>query len=315
MSVRSILPLMLAGALGAVISQMVVNAQAPRAPASRATVPAVAAVPAAPAAAPALTPQAPAQPEHALPPFRPEDPPGRSLDANLFVQTSAEYRACCLQAYNLASLRLAAAVAQAAEPADRLAVVLDLDETVLDNGAFQSMMIRSKLAYDQRLWDLWEAEHWDKWELVPGAKAFILEARKAGVTVIYISNRNEKFREQTRRGLERLGIDVADEGHLKLASDTSNKTARRDAVDKDFRVVLHVGDNLRDFDEAFRSPAVAADADAAASAAAIRRRKEVVDEHADDWGNRWIILPNPIYGEWMKPLDRGLRDVDQLVPE
>ncbi|MFM7206664.1 MAG: HAD family acid phosphatase, partial [Planctomycetaceae bacterium] len=195
-------------------------------------------------AGPAPAATAPAAALHVVPFFRPEDPPGRSLDANLFVQTSAEYRACCLQAYNLAGLRLAAAVATTTAPPSTLAVVLDLDETVLDNGAFQSMMIRSRLAYDQRLWDLWEAEHWDKWELVPGAKEFILDAAKAGVHVIYISNRNEKFRGPTKRGLERLGLPLADDAHLKLASDTSNKTARRAEAEKAFTVVLHVGDNL-----------------------------------------------------------------------
>lgn len=250
-----------------------------------------------------------------IPLFRPEEPPGRSLDANLFVQTSAEYRACCLQAYNLARLRLAAAVSASTEPPGRLAVVLDLDETVIDNGAFQSMMIRSRLAYDQRLWDIWEAEHWDKWELVPGAKEFILEARAAGVTVIYISNRNARFHEQTRQGLERLGLPLADHAHLKLASDTSNKTARRAEAERAYRVILHVGDNLRDFDEAFRVSPLAADADPTAITTAIRDRKELVDRHAKDWGDSWIVIPNPMYGEWMKPLDRGLRDIDVLVPD
>jgi 5'-nucleotidase (lipoprotein e(P4) family) len=273
-----------------------------------------AAVPSACGQQPAPAPVAAAAP-HVLPFFKPEDPPGRSLDANLFVQTSAEYRACCLQAYNLASLRLAAAVAKSTSPPNTLAVVLDLDETVLDNGAFQSMMIRSRLAYDQRLWDLWESEHWDKWELVPGAKEFILEAEKAGVHVVYISNRNEKFRPETKQGLERLGLPLVDEAHLKLASDTSDKTARRTEAEKAHTVVLHVGDNLRDFDEAFRAPKLAADADAAALAAAIRHRKDAVDRHAKEWGDRWIVIPNPIYGEWMKPLDRSLLDIDQLVPE
>lgn len=273
----------------------------------------------APTARPVPAPPPPAATEAAaariVPYFRAEDPPGRSLDANLFVQTSAEYRACCLQAYALARLRLVAAVAAATVPSDRLAVVLDLDETVIDNGAFQSMMIRSRLAYDQRLWDIWEAEHWDKWELVPGAKDFILETRAAGVTVIYISNRNDRFHEQTCRGLDRLGLPLADRAHLKLATDTSDKTARRAEAERDYTVVLHVGDNLRDFDEAFRAPALPADADTATLTAAIQRRKELVDAHAQEWGDRWIVIPNPLYGEWMKPLDRGLRDVDQLVPE
>lgn len=141
-----------------------------------------------------------------IPLFRPEEPPCRSLDVNLFAQTSADFRDCCLEAYNLARLRLAAAISASTEPPGRLAVVLDLHETVIDNGVFQTMMICSRLAYDQRLWDIWEAEHWDKGGLVPGAKEFILETRAAGVTVIYVSNRNARFHEQTRPGLERLDL-------------------------------------------------------------------------------------------------------------
>lgn len=257
----------------------------------------------------------PATNARVLPMFRPEDPPGRSLDANLYMQTSAEYRACCLQAYALARMRLERIVADAAEPPARLAVVLDLDETVVDNSAFQSMMIRSRLAYDQRLWDIWEAEHWDKWALVPGAKGFIDEARRLGVTVVYLSNRNDRFRDQTQRGLERLGIPPVRESDLKLATDTSDKTRRRAEVEAEHRVILLVGDNLRDFSEEFRVPKIADDADGETLRAAIRDRKAKVDAHAAEWGDRWIILPNPAYGEWAKPLDRGARDVDQLVPE
>ncbi|MFM9058719.1 MAG: 5'-nucleotidase, lipoprotein e(P4) family [Planctomycetaceae bacterium] len=257
----------------------------------------------------------PAADARILPMFRPEDPPGRSLDANLYMQTSAEYRACCLQAFALARLRLERIVADSAEPPARLAVILDLDETVIDNSAFQSMMIRSRLAYDQRLWDIWEAEHWDKWALVPGAKGFIEEARRRGVTVGYLSNRNDRFREQTMRGLERLGIQPAHDADLKLATDTSDKTRRRADIEAGHRVVLLVGDNLRDFSEEFRVPKLADDADGETLRAAIRDRKAKVDAHADEWGDRWIILPNPAYGEWAKPLDRGSRDVEQLVPE
>lgn len=274
----------------------------------------IAALPAARSTAQEPAPR-PAADARVLPMFRPEAPPGRSLDANLYMQTSAEYRACCLQAFALARLRLERIVADAAEPPARLAVILDLDETVVDNSAFQSMMIRSRLAYDQRLWDIWESEHWDKWALVPGAKGFIDEARRLGVTVVYLSNRNDRFREQTKRGLERLGIPAARDADLKLATDTSDKTRRRAEVEAEHRVVLLVGDNLRDFSEEFRTPKLAAAADDAAIRAAIRDRKAKVDAHAADWGDRWIILPNPVYGEWMKPLDRGLRDVDQLVPE
>src|SRR3954466_13712198 len=76
-----------------------------------------------------------------------EDPPHRGLDASLYMQTAAEYRACCYQAYHLAALRLRNAAA-ARKPGEKLAVVMDLDETVLDNAGFQAMQLRSLIAFD-----------------------------------------------------------------------------------------------------------------------------------------------------------------------
>ena len=70
------------------------------------------------------------------------------------MQSAAEYRACCYQASNLALFRLKEAVAK--KPEGKLAVVADLDETILDNAGFQAMQLRSNLAYDQRLWEIWE---------------------------------------------------------------------------------------------------------------------------------------------------------------
>ncbi|MEY2490837.1 MAG: hypothetical protein QOC70_2779 [Verrucomicrobiota bacterium] len=140
----------------------------------------------------------------APPAYKAEDPPNRSLDANLYMETSAEYRANCYQAYNLALFRLKEALAK--QKSGKFAVVMDLDETAVDNSGFQAMQLRSGLGYDQRLWDAWEEQGFDKVGLIPGAKEFILEARKLGITVVYISNRNEKFREQTKKALTRLGI-------------------------------------------------------------------------------------------------------------
>lgn len=245
-------------------------------------------------------------------PFKAEEPANRGLDANLYMQTSAEYRACCYQAYNLATLRLREAVEANKGPA-KLAVVMDLDETVLDNGGFQAMQLRSNLAYDQRLWDMWEKEGADQVGLIPGAKDFILEARKLGVTVVYITNRNEKFRDSTKSILKRLEIDVKDDGQLLLSDKTSDKTERRKQVEGKYSVALYLGDNLRDFDEVFRSRKLDKPTPEDLETA-IRERKETTDKYRDVWGKKWIVIPNPAYGEWTKPLGQGKADLDRLVP-
>src|SRR5262245_45897134 len=113
-----------------------------------------------------LTAQAPA-------PFKPEVPALRGLDANLFMQTAAEYRACCYQAYNLATARLKEFHEASKGKGKKLAVVLDLDETVLDNAGFQAMLLRSGLTFDLRLWEMWEQKGTDQLGLIPGAREFI----------------------------------------------------------------------------------------------------------------------------------------------
>lgn len=248
----------------------------------------------------------------APPPYKAEEPANRGLDANLFMETSAEYRACCYQAYNLALFRLKEALAKA--KAGKFAVVMDLDETTLDNSGFQAMQLRSGLAYDQRLWDAWEEQGFDKVGLISGAKEFILEARKLGVAVVYISNRNEKFREQTKKALTRLGIAAESDSLLKLSTGTSDKTARRQEAEREYTVLLYIGDNLRDFDDALRCSKIEEETPPEELERAIKARKEAVDKQKAIWGEKWIILPNPAYGEWTKPLGRGRSDLDRLAP-
>jgi acid phosphatase len=260
------------------------------------------------------SPQVPGTPDT----YRPELPPYRGLDANLYMQTAAEYRACCYQAYNLATLRLRERVKTVKPDGKKLAVVLDLDETVLDNAGFEALLVRKGLAYDQRLWDAWEERHAQDVGLIPGAREFIREAGRLGVKVIYISNRSEKYHAADAAALEHLGIPVKPD-ELRLLTSTGDKTQRRAEVEKDYAVLLYAGDNLRDFDERFRSKVNNArektrTTDPAGQAAAIRQRKDEVDRTREKWGDEWIILPNPSYGEWTSPLGLGERDLDQLAP-
>jgi 5'-nucleotidase (lipoprotein e(P4) family) len=251
-----------------------------------------------------------------------EDPPNRSLDANLWMQVSAEYRACCYQAYNLARRRLIEKL-QSPPPggwAKPPAVVLDLDETVLDNSEFQTRLVRNGLGYDQATWDDWEKNEFASVRLVPGSKAFIEEAKRLGVAVVYITNRSQKkeLRDGTLNALELLGIEVPGDDLLG-ATDTSDKTARRAAVERRYTVLLYLGDNLRDFHEGdFRSivdntKSASRTEDADKLRAAVVARARAVDRCEDLFGREWIILPNPVYGEWAKVLGLGLADRDRLV--
>jgi len=228
------------------------------------------------------------------------------------MQTSAEYRACCYQAFNLALDRLKEAVAK--KPEGRLAVVADLDETILDNAGFQAMQLRSNLAFDLRLWEMWEENGIEHVGLLPGAKDFILQANKLSVCLVYISNRDDKYRKQTKQILARLGIPVEADDRLKLSTTTSDKTERRKEAERDFNVLLYLGDNLRDFDEKFRCRKLDETSPAKELDLAIQERHLEVDKRRAIWGEKGIIFPNPAYGEWMKPLGRGRRDYDRLVP-
>ncbi|MGL6074747.1 MAG: 5'-nucleotidase, lipoprotein e(P4) family [Fimbriiglobus sp.] len=253
-----------------------------------------------------------AQSPSAVKPFVSEDPSYRALDANLYMQTSAEYRAACYQAYTLAEMRLKESLTE--KHAKPVAVVLDLDETVFDNGGFQAAQIRSNLAYDQRLWDLWEEKHGDQVGLLPGAKEFLLNAKKLGVTPIYITNRNEKFRDTTKKILARHGLAINQEAELRLSTTTSNKTQRRAETEAIYDVVLYLGDNLRDFDEAFKCPELGKKTPDDLEQAIVAR-KNTVDLKRAEFGKKFIIFPNPAYGEWLKPLGNGKADLDRLLPE
>jgi len=214
------------------------------------------------------------------------------LGSNLYMQTAAEYRACCLTVFESAKRRLDAIDAGKLKNA---AVVLDLDETVLDNQAFESYLHRQSLEYTDDRWFVYESQFPGETRLVPGAKAFIDHAKQLGVTPVFISNRNVKYAEATAKAMRDLGIDpepVAD--RLWLKDKLSDKTDRREAVAKKFRVVMWVGDNLRDFAE---QDFLAGKGD---PAQAIAARNAAVDRAGPHWGDDWFVLPNPAYGEWDK---------------
>jgi acid phosphatase len=231
-----------------------------------------------------------------------------AVNANLYMQTAAEYRACCLQIYHWMSERLRSKLAVLPTTGAPPAVVMDLDETVLDNSRFETFLDRERLVYSDAWWDLWERDYPTEVGLIPGAKSFIGTAKDLGVTVIYITNRSTKYRAATIAALRHNGLSMRHiESRLMTKDDTSDKSLRRQKAEARYRVLLFAGDNLRDFSEEFRVPRLDSQ-DEAGQRRAIRDRQAKVDQAAYHWGTDWFVLPNPVYGEWQKALGDQPRD-------
>lgn len=230
------------------------------------------------------------------------NPQERTLDADLYMQASAEYAAVCLQTYGWALERLRARLAAQKHDGLRPAVVMDLDETVFDNGGYQALMYREKLSYTEELWGRWERDFPQDVRLVPGAKAFIDGAEQMGVAVVYISNRLTKNQSSTIAAIKQLGLSVEEiDSRLLLRDGSSDKTARRQLAMQRYQVLMYIGDNLRDFSEDFVAPRLDANDDAGQQRA-ISERLNKLERVKYRLGNDWIILPNPAYGEWQRLL-------------
>lgn len=200
-----------------------------------------------------------------------------------FQQQSAEVQALQLQAYNIATLKLDAAVAAAKDPS-KLAIVTDLDETVIDNSALLARDLANCHTYDA--WDTWLP-----WErdgtpaLIPGAKQFLQHADSLGVTIRYISDRADKQKSHTLATLNKLGLpQISVQSVLLLGP---SKVERRAIVSADHQIVLLLGDTLHDFDGRFRKTPLA-------------DQRATVAAEAGKWGGEWIVFPNASYGTWSK---------------
>jgi len=207
--------------------------------------------------------------------------PDGKLWAALWHQRAAEYKALCFQAYNVAKWRLD--IALQSNYSKPLAIITDIDETVLDNSP---NTVSQGLAGKE-----YEPEAWYKWtslasaDTIAGAASFFKYAASKPVTIFYISNRDEKERQSTLTNLQKFGLPNADTGHLLLKQNTSGKDARRQEVLKNYEVVLLIGDNLSDFSNIF---------DKQTEEPRLSATKLV----SGNFGNRFIILPNVQYGDW-----------------
>lgn len=206
------------------------------------------------------------------------------VGSTLWTQASGEWRALAYQAYNFARILLDQDLRMNRKRRMRRAVIVDVDETVLDNSRYQASLVREHKSYPQD-WTAWinRAEA----TAVPGAIEFLNYARSRGVRVFYVTNRKSIEKEGTRANLKKLGFpDVSDETLIvRTDADASSKEPRRQKIAQRYRIVLLIGDNLNDFAEALEKTTVAG-------------RIAATDQSRALFGTRFIMLPNPMYGDW-----------------
>ena len=184
-----------------------------------------------------------------------------------------------------------------------LAVVLDADETVLQNLGYEYDEALNRRSYDQERWNRWERTGANAVLAMPGAADALRAIRRAGVTVIFNSNRMAANAAQTEAALNEAGLGPAVHGQtLWLQGDVapgSAKDPRRAAIAGRYCVIAMAGDQLGDFSDLFNARDLVV---------AERRRLATGAAFAPLWGHGWFILSNPVYGS-------GLRgNLDDVFP-
>lgn len=210
------------------------------------------------------------------------------IQSALWYQQSAEMEALYYQAYNWAGKIIKERYDKDLNKPP--AVVLDIDETVLDNSPSTGFQIHEDLPYSEDNWTVWC--NLEQAEALPGSLAFTRLADSLNVEVFYISNRRQDLMNVTLQNLQKLGFPNADTLHVLLKKQTSSKDLRRELVREKYNIILLIGDNLGDFDGIFEDRTDG-------------HAKRMVSEESKLFGTEYIILPNPIYGSWDKPFRKG----------
>ena len=217
----------------------------------------------------------------------------------LWMRTSAEYRALAYQGYNVAMNAVKMAVADPSHQRKPLAIVLDADETVVDNTKLMGeSIVNGNGRFDAPWWR--QAVHQGKSQAMPGAVEFLNEVHKQGVEIFYISNRYAPVNlDVTIQNFKELGFPSVDKDHVLLFEKDSDKQPRFDMIAKKYYVVVYMGDNAGDFPIGTKGKTLA-------------ERNGIIDAHKEDFGTTFVVFPNPAYGSWVSALAKGYQN---LSPE
>ena len=217
----------------------------------------------------------------------------------LWMRTSAEYRALAYQGYNVAMNAVKMAVVDPSHQRKPLAIVLDADETVVDNTKLMGESIANGNGrFDAPWWR--QAVHQGKSQAMPGAVDFLNEVHKQGVEIFYVSNRYAPVNlDVTIQKFKELGFPSVDKDHVLLFEKDSDKQPRFDMIAKKYYVVVYMGDNAGDFPIGTKGKTLA-------------ERNGIIDAHKEDFGTTFVVFPNPAYGSWVSALAKGYQN---LSPE
>lgn len=229
------------------------------------------------------------------------------LDSALWVATSGEYYACARQTFNMAGEKLDLALRDKTWTASTEqfasgkysdlppAVMVNLDETVLNNSPYQARLILQLGQYDYGSFEQWRKEA--RCSAVPGAKQFLDRAKQLHVAIIYVCPVGQELRDATLRNLQRVTFPYdPDQDQLLLEGEWPNHD-KREQVAKKHRILLIISDYLGDFmHDTAKDPAV---------------RREMAARYAENWGLKWFLVPNPMYGHWEYAFQHYNYDLDR----
>lgn len=221
------------------------------------------------------------------------------LDAILWQSTSAEYRVLAQSIYASATLHLERALSdrQWTALSEQInvqhlppAVIMDIDETVIDTARFQSQLVKNQARFNSAMWRNWLNQNQPT--AVPGAVEFIAFAQARGVTVFFVTNRDRATEAVTRLNLSTIAIKLPETIDTVLCANERpdwgiDKDSRRRFIAESYRVLMLFGDDLGDFISEYRVSPQA-------------RVNEALKQN--NWGSKWFMLPNPMYGSWESSL-------------
>jgi len=222
-------------------------------------------------------------------------PQNDELNATLWLSNSVEAKAVATEAFQLAQIRLDQALAdtswsatgQTDAASKPVAIIADLDETLLDNSGYESWTVKTGKDYSSKDYDAWTKARQAR--AVPGAVDFLKYADSKGVKIFYVTNRDATQEADTRANAQALGFPMGGDTDTFLMNNeqkdwTSKKGTRRDFVGQNYRVLLLLGDNWGDFSDDYNS----SEADRLAS----------LQKNIAHIGHDWIFLANPEYGSF-----------------
>ena len=225
------------------------------------------------------------------------------VGAILYHQKAAEYRALTYQAFNLAKMQLDLDKKRRKklpkkERRKPRAIVIDADETVLDNSPYQAKNAKEDKAFSIK--DFFDWKKSGKSKAVPGSVEFLNYAKKKGVEIFYVSNVPNSFKEVTVNSLKQNGFPDAKNENVMLITDVGSKEPRRQKVAETHRIIMFIGDSLNDLSVAFEGKSTA-------------ERFAEVDKAKAMWGTKFIVIPNIMYGAWESAVyeKRGLSDAQK----